>query len=299
MKIRHRLLTPSFSLISWLCSVGGPALLAAMVACSDDSSSDPGGEKGGIAGTSNVGGNAGTGGTVAAGAPGAGASGTAGTNGGNGGAATGGSAGSTAGTGGSGGATAGGSGGTTAGGSAGFAGTGGSAGVAGTGGSAGSGGGVPAGCTAIQLKSVFYDAQNSSELATILRAPLSTSLGNAQTIDGMSISIISPDGAVLTETGTFVLGQGDESNYSTCTHCIVVDQDAGSATSRKFFPTSGTMTIDPSTPPISVSTKGFKGKLEGVELHEVTIGPAPDFLSTPVPGGGCLYVVDQPLNVTP
>ena len=188
------------------------------------------------------------------------------------------------------------SGGASAGGAAGKAGSSGSSGGAGGAGGAG-GSGVPAGCTEIHLKSIVFDTANSNDVASLFRAPLSTSLGDPSVIDGMTITIASPDGSVLSKTGAFTLGQGTESNYSTCGHCLVVVQDAGSAASRKFFPTAGTFNIDASTPPVDAATKGLKGSLVGVELHEATISPAAPFTSTFVPGGGCVYFTNETLNV--
>jgi hypothetical protein len=155
------------------------------------------------------------------------------------------------------------------------------------------------GCIEIHLKSIKFDTTNSNSVASLFRAPLATSLGDPQTIDGLTITVASPDGSVLDKTGAFTLGEGVEANYSTCGHCLVVDQDAGSPTGKKYFPTGGTMNIDPSTPPGDGATKGLKGSLVDVELHEVKIGPGPDYVSTPVPGGGCLYFTNETLNLVP
>ena len=140
-----------------------------------------------------------------------------------------------------------------------------------------------------------FDAANSNTNARLFRAQLQTSLGGTA-IDGMTISIVSLDPADLSLTGAFALGVGVESNYSTCEHCIVVVQDSGAANAKRFFPVSGTMNIDPSTPPSNAATTGFQGSLVGVHLIEVTIAGSPSFTSTPVPNGDCLYVVNEPFD---
>jgi hypothetical protein len=181
-----------------------------------------------------------------------------------------------------------------AGGRGGTAGAGGRGGTAGAGGSGGTGG-IPAGCTAIELQQMQYDAANSNTNARLFRAVLATTLGGTA-IDGMTVGVISLDPADLSLTGAFALGVGIEANYSTCEHCIVVVQDSGAALAKRFFPVSGTLNIDATTPASNAATTGFQGSLVGVRLIEVTIAGAPTFTSTPVPNGDCLYVVNEPFD---
>ncbi len=216
---------------------------------------------------------------------------------GSGGGAAGGAAGIGGGLGGSGGQTggAGGSGGTSTGGTGvGGASGGGAPGTGATGGT----GGSPAGCTEIHLSTLKFDAASSNSVAALFRAELSTTLGEPTSVDGMTLTIASPDGSALDKTGTFTLGSGIEANYSTCEHCVVVVQDA-TGTNKKFFPESGTITISSSTPPSSTATSGLTGSLDKVKLVEVTIGGAPNYVSTPVAGGACLYFTAEPLNAVP
>jgi hypothetical protein len=153
---------------------------------------------------------------------------------------------------------------------------------------------VPDGCTAIHLDKLQFDVANSSDIASLFRGPLTVQLGDPGVIDGVILSILSIDGSAVQKTGAFQLGTGVESNYSTCEHCVVVVQDATSTTTKKrFFPVSGTMNIDPSTPPSQGATKGLKGTLVDVKLVEVTIGPAPTYRSTQVSGGACLYLANE------
>jgi hypothetical protein len=79
---------------------------------------------------------------------------------------------------------------------------------------------------------------------------------------------------------------------------LVLDQDATSSTNKvKFFPESGTMTIAANTPPADVATNGFDASLENVKLIEVTLAGAPDYTSTPVPNGACLYIASASLKL--
>jgi hypothetical protein len=85
--------------------------------------------------------------------------------------------------------------------------------------------------------------------------------------------------------GTFDLGAGNDANYSTCKHCVLLAEDVNPMGIPKkfYFQTGGTMTItatDPATPAKS------NGSIDGVTVVEVTIDPT-TYASTPVPGGGC------------
>jgi hypothetical protein len=162
------------------------------------------------------------------------------------------------------------------------------------GGEAATEGGAPDGCTAIHIDKLQFDPANSSNVASLFRGPLTVQLGDPGVVDGVILSVVSLDGSALQKTGAFQLGMGVEANYSTCEHCVVVVQDGTSTTTKKrFFPVSGTMNIDPSTPPAQGATKGLKGSLVDVKLIEVTIGPAPTYRSTPVSGGACIYLADD------
>lgn len=214
----------------------------------------------------------------------------------------GGGGGAAGGTAGAGGTSSGGSAGSSSGGTGGAGALGGSAGstsLGGASGSGGSGGGVPPGCTEIHLSTLIFNAANSTDINVQFQSELATSLGDPSSVDGMTLSILSPDGAVLDETGTFDLGAGVEANYMTCEHCVVVVQDATAATTKKkFYPVSGTMTISASTPPATASTLGMQGSLDQVKLIEVTIDP-PTYESIPVVGGDCLYMTSEPLDASP
>jgi hypothetical protein len=158
-------------------------------------------------------------------------------------------------------------------------------------------GGTPAGCTAIHASRLTFDSTNSSNIASLFSGPLSVALGDPASADGVIVSIVSLDGMAVKKTGAFPLGVGVENNYETCEHCVVVVQDTTSTTTKKkFFPVSGTMNIDPSTPPSAGATTGIKGTLVDVKLIEVTIGPGPAYHSTPVPGGACVYFANEPLT---
>ena len=87
-------------------------------------------------------------------------------------------------------------------------------------------------------------------------------------------------------TGAFDLGAGDNANYMTCAQCMrfVQDIDAtGATTAKSFFQKSGTLTIDPTTPPEGTS---IKLELTDLVMVEVVIR-ASDLQSFPVADGAC------------
>lgn len=90
--------------------------------------------------------------------------------------------------------------------------------------------------------------------------------------------------------GTFDVGSGADSNYSTCIHCIKAVQDSGSPNEKIMFQSAGTLVV--STPPGGTTVDlMFDGT-----LIEVTIDPA-TFVSTPVPGGECYTTVGGEIDL--
>ena len=92
-------------------------------------------------------------------------------------------------------------------------------------------------------------------------------------------------------TGTFDLGAGNNSNYSTCNQCILILQDLiGPNNPQKyFFQTGGSITIDTNTVPGVAADVDLSWS--NVTLAEVTIDPDNMFTSTLVPNGDCYTVV--------
>ena len=93
-------------------------------------------------------------------------------------------------------------------------------------------------------------------------------------------------------TGTFNLAIGNDSNFGTCTQCIVIYQDLNGPNDpqKNFFQTSGMLTIDMNTVPGVAADVGLSWS--NLTLSEVTIDPE-TFTSTVVPGGDCYAVVDS------
>jgi len=91
-------------------------------------------------------------------------------------------------------------------------------------------------------------------------------------------------------TGTFNLAIGNDSNYATCTQCVLIFQDLNGPqdAQQTFFQTGGTLTIDMNTVPGIADDVGLSWS--NVTLAEVTIDPT-TFTSTLVPGGDCYTVV--------
>lgn len=81
--------------------------------------------------------------------------------------------------------------------------------------------------------------------------------------------------------GTLDLSAGDEANYASCMHCVLLMRDEGSAAAKIFFPATGTLGYSnaPGTDPLPIS-------LSNLRLVEVTID-SNTFVSTPVPNGEC------------
>jgi hypothetical protein len=162
---------------------------------------------------------------------------------------------------------------------------------------------VPPGCTLVELGPLQYlPTQTTSPAVVPFDGPLLTSLGDPNILDAYNLAVISQDTSAPTATGSFELGKGVESNFATASHVVVVFEDVKTATTptrRKYFPVSGTFTIDPSTPPNTVSTNGFKVTLDKVRLTEVTIASGTPSTSTPVPGGRCVYIRKAVLSAAP
>ena len=91
-------------------------------------------------------------------------------------------------------------------------------------------------------------------------------------------------------TGTFNLAIGNDSNYATCTQCVLVFQDlaAPQDAQKTFFQTGGTLTIDMNTIPGVAAGVGLSWS--NLTLAQVTIDPD-TFTSTLVPDGDCYNVV--------
>ena len=94
-------------------------------------------------------------------------------------------------------------------------------------------------------------------------------------------------------TGTFNLAIGNDSNYATCTQCVLIFQDLNGPQlipQKNFFQTGGMLTIEMNTIPGVAADVGLSWS--NLTLAEVTIDPE-TFHSTLVPGGDCYTVVDS------
>lgn len=98
--------------------------------------------------------------------------------------------------------------------------------------------------------------------------------------------------------GTFDLSAGDETNFSTCVHCVMVFEDmnaAGDAV-RYFFQESGQLTLTENPTP---TTGAVKGTLKNARLVEVTVDYAgKTYESTKVPGGACIEIDSLDIDTT-
>jgi len=94
-------------------------------------------------------------------------------------------------------------------------------------------------------------------------------------------------------TGTFNLAIGNDSNYATCTQCVLIFQDlnVSQVPQKSFFQTGGTLKIDMNTVPGVATDVGLSWS--NLTLAEVTIDPDNNFTSTLVPNGDCYTVQDS------
>lgn len=159
--------------------------------------------------------------------------------------------------------------------------TGGGTGV--TGGGTGATGGGTGTCTEISASALTFIQSNfySTTLSQI---------GSTSVPDDMRVEFYA------TTPGTFNLANAPDDNYSTCDHCLVVQEDnsgtpAQPSATRFYYQQSGSMTFSgtTSTGPITLS-------LSNVKLVEVTIAGSPSFASTPVPNGQCLHITSANLT---
>lgn len=183
-----------------------------------------------------------------------------------------------------------------AGGKGGAAGTGGSSGTGGAAGTGGSGG--KSNCTEITLQEVVgmsVDPPDPTFRGTSFDVAIQQQLvGSAEDFLGLQFySGTNFDGQA---TGTFELGTGIDSNYSSCGRCVLVERDApnlGSAGNARFFATSGTLDID-------AGSEHMDGRaslsLSDVTLVQVTIDPD-SYVSTPVSGGGCYHITSYSMEL--
>jgi hypothetical protein len=92
-------------------------------------------------------------------------------------------------------------------------------------------------------------------------------------------------------TGTFNLAIGNDSNFGTCTQCVLIYQDLDlNGPQKNFFQTGGMLKIDMNTIPGLADDVGLSWS--NLTLAEVTIDPE-TFTSTLVPDGDCYTVVDS------
>jgi hypothetical protein len=263
---------------------------------SGGSGGSAGGDSGGSAGA--AGGDSGGGGSGTGGS-GTGGSGGSGT-GGSGGSGTGGSGGSSGtsgggGTGGGGGTNGSGGSGGTGGSGTGGSGTGGSGtGGSGTGGTGGSGGGQV--CTDIKIESNLTAAEFSGDIFGYVSTAVSPDIVIVGGVDEFSVQLYGADfGLPPLGPGTFDLGDGSETNFATCAHCVLVfSLDVESGTAKIFFQESGSLTLTDVDDPL---TEDAAGSISNLKLIEVTLGP--DATSTPVPGGECLTLSSYSFDSVP
>ena len=97
------------------------------------------------------------------------------------------------------------------------------------------------------------------------------------------------------DVGVFDLASGINSDFATCTQCIVFREDDQNPPGPRYFQAEGTLELEPGSAPFSGVVNV---SLSGVTLVESTFDPnsAPPFASTTVPGGDCFVIEDVSLS---
>ncbi len=108
-------------------------------------------------------------------------------------------------------------------------------------------------------------------------------LNSDPTADLLEIDLYSGYGAFMSGTGlvrngTYTLGTGGETMFSTCGACVVIDTDVSSTNvvTDFYFATGGTLTLT------SVGTSSLAGSLSNVTFAHVDAGS--DSTGSPIPG---------------
>ena len=127
----------------------------------------------------------------------------------------------------------------------------------------------------------------------------SVKLGDESLDDQLILGIFqnNADGSSVA-TGEYDLGSEVNSNYETCTECVLVGEDYVQGASenenghftKNYFQKSGTLKIEAVD-----NDSNIKGTLAAV-LIEVTIADDDTYRSTPVEGGACLEIETSPFD---
>ncbi len=88
-------------------------------------------------------------------------------------------------------------------------------------------------------------------------------------------------------TGTFRYGVGKNADLYSCDQCLFIVRNG-----KRFYPTEGTITIDPTSKPLK---KRLIAQLSLLKLVEITVSPT--YHSIPVPGGECVTLAPATINV--
>jgi hypothetical protein len=177
-------------------------------------------------------------------------------------------------------------------GAGGAGGAGGSAGNAGQGGS----GGSPA-CVEIKVNNGLTASQDlNGDIFGYTSTAVSPDVAVVGGLDEFQLQLYGTSiGLPALVPGTFNLGAGIETNFATCAHCVLLfGLDGDGAVSKTFFQESGTLNLTDVDDPLSADAAA---SISTLKLVEVTI--APDFTSTPVPGGQCLTLSNYSFDSAP
>ncbi|HPA58140.1 MAG TPA: hypothetical protein PLT70_12015, partial [bacterium] len=138
------------------------------------------------------------------------------------------------------------------------------------------------GDTAVECVGISIDTMALVEGYDSYEGSLTQPIGNESLEDVISFQFYTEDYSPVPElpAGTYDLGTGINTNFNSCSECVLIFEDEYAKT---YFQQSGTLTITEN----KAGTIETKGTLTA-KLVEVTI--AEDFTSTPVAGGGCFEI---------
>lgn len=143
-------------------------------------------------------------------------------------------------------------------------------------------------CTEVQISDInisgpnSYEGKISPELGTSLKDVLSVQFYESD----------SDSGRTELKTGAYDLGTGENTNYASCSECVLIYEDVSdSETGRIYFQESGTIVVEEA----KENSLEVKASLS-VRLVEISMDE--NYNSTPVSDGKCLRIKETSFDTT-
>jgi hypothetical protein len=143
-------------------------------------------------------------------------------------------------------------------------------------------------CSQLQITEPLYALRHPKYLDRGIFQLTGEWMGDPDLRDSLRLEFHVPD------TGMFDLGE-ESANYDDCDHCVLLREDrVDFQPTHVYFQSTGTIDVDPDSELIGTSMSAV---FSGVRLVEVTFDD--DNNSTPLPGGGCVDIVDATITGIP